>query len=208
MTTSPRLHVLYYTPSVCSLAPHIVLHELAIPFETIRVDLRTHTTADGTALHRVSPKDCVPVLALPDETILTETAVILLYLADLYPERGLAPPPGSRERLRFHEQLSFIATELHKGFAPFTIMASPSEDSRRWAAARLAARVAILDTALGEQPFLTGAGFTALDAYAYWALGTCVSRVKLELTARLHGYLARVGDRPSVRAARQAEALV
>jgi glutathione S-transferase len=203
--TTPRPHVLYYAPSVCSLAPHIVLHELAIPFETVRVDLRTHLTADGTELRSVTPKNYVPALVLPDESVLTETSVILLYLADLRPELALAPPPTTPARVRFHEHLSFIATEFHKAYAPFTIMASPSDESRRWAAARLAVRVAILEATLGDQLFLTGAAPTVLDAYAYWALETYTHYVKVKLTDRLRAYADRFADRPSVRAARQAE---
>ena len=35
---------LFYSPNACSLAPHIVLRELGIPFELIRVDLQQHLT--------------------------------------------------------------------------------------------------------------------------------------------------------------------
>jgi len=85
-------------------------------------------------------------------------------------------------------------------------MASPSPESRSWAAARLAARVAILDDALGDQPFFAGAGFSVLDAYAYWALGTYARVVKAELPDRLRAFVDRIDTRPSVRAARQTEA--
>lgn len=202
MPDSPSL-TLYYAPGVCSLAPHIVLHELAQPFSLVRADIRAHVLPDGSSLHDVTPKDYVPALALPDGSVLTETAIILLYLADLRPALALAPPPS--ERLRFHELLHFIATELHKGFAPFTIMANPSEDSRRWAAARLTARVAVLEAALGDRAFFHGDGFTVLDAYAYWALASYVRLVKAELPSRLRAYVDRIAARPSVLAARRAE---
>ena len=39
---------LFYLPGACSLAPHIVLREAGLPFELVRVDLKTQTTADGT----------------------------------------------------------------------------------------------------------------------------------------------------------------
>lgn len=192
---------LYYAPAVCSFAPHIVLHELAVPFELVRVDLRTHRTSDGRALADVHPKDSVPILGLSDGSLLTETATILLYLADLRPELGLAPPPASPARVRTHELLGFVATELHKGFAPFTVMASPSDDSRRWAAARLTARVAVIDAVLGEQRYLGGDGFSVVDAYTYWALGTYTKLTRVPLGDRLRGYVDRVGQRPSVAAA-------
>jgi len=204
--TSLKPHVLYYMPALCSLAPHIVLRELAIPFELVRVDRQSHAMEGGGALRDVTAKDYIPVLALPDGEILTETSAILLYLGDLQPARKLAPPPASFARVRFHEQLGFLSTELHKSFAPFTIMPNPSEDSRRWAADRLTARVALLDAALGDQPYLTGGELTVLDAYAYWALGSYSRLVKVPLPERLRHYVERIAARPSVRAARQAEA--
>ena len=192
---------LYYAPAVCSLAPHIVLHEIGVAFELVRVDLRTRKTSDGRVLADIHTKDSVPVLALADGSLLTETATILLYLADLRPELGLAPPPASPARVRAHELLGFLATELHKGFAPFTVMANPSDDSRRWAAARLAARVAVLEAMLGERSYLGGEAFAVADAYAYWALGTYTKLTRVPLGERLRGYVDRVGQRPSVAAA-------
>lgn len=200
-----RAHVLYYAPTVCSLAPHIVLRELEISFELVRVDLRSHTTAAGTPLAEVTRKDYVPALALPDGSILTETQVMLLYLADLAPDRGLAPPAGSLARLRLHELLAFIATELHKGFAPFTIMASPSDASKQWASARLARRVAVLDEVLGDRAHFVGDTLGVADIYVYWALGAYERLTRGELSPRLRALVERVGQRPSVEAARAAE---
>ena len=84
-------------------------------------------------------------------------------------------------------------------------MANPSEDSRRWSAARLTARVEVLDATLGDREFLHGEGFTVLDAYAYWALASYVRLVKVELPSRLRAYVERIAARPSVQAARRAE---
>lgn len=192
---------LYYAPAVCSLVPAILLQELGEPFELIRVDLRSHRTADGTALAEISAKDCVPVLRLPDGAILTETAVIALYLADQRSELGLAPLPASPARVRCHELLNLFATDIHKGFAPFTIMPNPSDEIRRWAARRLTASVAVVETALGDQPYLAGDAFTVVDAYAYWALTTYRHLLAVALSDRLASYVERVGQRPSVQAA-------
>lgn len=198
---------LFYAPNVCSLAPHIVLRELGHPFALVRVDLRTRQTSDGEDFRAISAKGYVPVLRLLDGSILTETAVVLRCLADLAPPAALAPPAGTMARVRFEESMHFVATELHKGFAPFTIMAKPSEESRAWAADRLTARVAILETELADRSFLHGDAFTALDAYAFWALQTYSRLVKKELPASLRRYVDALAERPSVRAAREAEAL-
>jgi glutathione S-transferase len=197
---------LYFTPSVCSLAPHIVLRELDLPVELVRVDLRTKRTAGGDDFAALVPKGMVPAMELEGGEILTETAVILRYLADTHPERDLAPKAGTMGRVRFDEWIHFVATELHKGFAPFSIMAKPSEESRAWARDRLAARVAYLQTALGASGFLASDHFTVLDAYAFYALGSYRHLVKVELSPELAAYHARLAKRPSVEAAIAAEA--
>ena len=47
---------LYYAPGACSLAVHIALRETGVPFDTIAVDLATHTTADGADYRAISPR--------------------------------------------------------------------------------------------------------------------------------------------------------
>lgn len=55
---------LYYSPSACSLAPHIMLRETGLPFELVRVDLAQHRTADGGDYYAVNVKGSVPVLEI------------------------------------------------------------------------------------------------------------------------------------------------
>ncbi|WP_272424868.1 glutathione transferase GstA [Polyangium jinanense] len=196
---------LFYTPGVCSLAPHIALREAGATFELARVDLRSKKTADGDDFARLNPKGYVPALLLPDGTLLTETAVLLNYIADTWPEANLAPPRGNLVRVRFDEWLQFIATELHKGFAPFTLMPNVSEESKHWAAQRLASRVTLLAEALADRPFLHGDAFTILDAYAYFALRTYRHLLRVDLPGALGSYLERLSARPAIRAALTAE---
>lgn len=200
MSQSPAF-TLYYASRVCSLAPHIVLRELGVALELVRVDLR----GSRDALLAATPKNYVPALRLPDGEMLTETAVILRYLADAHPAAELAPPHGTFARVRFDEALHFIATELHKGFAPFTIMAAPSAESKQWAAARLAARVAVIDQLLGDRRHLHGDRFTVLDAYAFWALRNYAALTGQPLSPALRAYVDAIAERPSVRAALDAE---
>jgi len=109
---------LYYAPETCSLSPHIVLRELGLPFELVRVDNRTKRTADGGDFLAINPKGAVAALQLDDGRVLTEGAAIVQYLADLKPESGLAPANGTWDRARLQEWLNFIASEIHAGFSP------------------------------------------------------------------------------------------
>ncbi len=196
---------LFLVPKWCSLVPNIVLHELGIDFELTFVHPTTKVTAKGDDFHAIHPLGYVPALRLEDGTVLGETATIVRYLADAYPERRLAPEPGTQERLRLEELLVFIATELHKGVAPFTIMRNPSEDSKAWAAERLAARIDLLERKLGERPFFVGDRFTIADAYAFWAIRNAAILAKRKLSPQLRAFIERVGARPAVLAAEAAE---
>ena len=51
-------------------------------------------------LHRLNPRAEVPALVLPDKSVMTESAAILIYLAERFPRAGLAPPPPRRVRTR------------------------------------------------------------------------------------------------------------
>jgi glutathione S-transferase len=196
---------LFATPKVCSLVPHIVLRELALDFDLTFVDLKTKMTAKGEDFSQVHPLAYVPALRLEDGEILRETATILRYLADRHPERGLVPAPGTRERLRLDELLNFVATELHKGVAPFTIMRQPSEESKTWAAERLVARLDVLEQQLGDRTYFIGDQFTIADAYVFWAARNAAHFTKRPLPPRLAAFVARIGERPSVLAAEEAE---
>lgn len=106
---------LYYAPQACSLAPHIVLRELGLPFELIRIDNRSKQTDSGEDFFAINPKGYVAALQLDDAQVLTEGPAILQYLADLRPDTRLAPAPGTFERVRLQEWLNFVSTEIHGG---------------------------------------------------------------------------------------------
>ena len=77
---------LYYAPHTCSLSPHIVLRELGLPFDLVKVDNKTKQTADGRDFRAINPKGYVAALELDNGHVLTEGPAILQYLADLKPE--------------------------------------------------------------------------------------------------------------------------
>jgi len=192
---------LYYSPQVCSLVVHVVLRELGGPFDLEKIDFKTKLSATGVTLASVSPKDYVPILVLDNGEQLTELSVIIRYLADLHPEKKLAPAYGTFERVRFEEVLHFISTELHKGFAPFTLFPNPSAELLDFTKQRLAARVDLLRVQLGDRAFLFGDSFTVVDAYAFWSLRAYSFLTKTKLDGTLKDYLARMTAWPTIQAA-------
>ena len=157
---------LYYSPGACSLSPHIVLCELGLAHELEKVDLRSHTTADGGDYYAINPKGYVPALRLDDGQLLTEGPAIVQYLADLKPAAGLLPPAGTLERARVQEWLAFIGTEIHKNFSPL-FRPDTSADWKAAARATLERRLAFVDQALTGRDYLLGSLFSVADAYLF-----------------------------------------
>lgn len=198
---------LYYAQGACSLAPHIVLRELGLPFEAVRVDLKTHKLADGTDYYTINPKGYVPALRLDDGQILTELAAILQYLGDLKPEAGLIPAAGSMERYRVIEWLTFISSELHKSFSPLFNAAIPAEVKQIFRD-KLAKRFDFLDQQLAGKDYLMGEQYTIADAYAYTIL-SWKDAVKIDMSQwkNLEAYVRRNASRDQVRDALHNEKL-
>ena len=198
---------LYYSPGACSLAPHIVLRELGLPFETVQVDLKTHKLASGADYYQINPKGYVPALQLDDGSLFTEDAAILQYLADRKPEAGLLGASGSMERYRAIEWLTFISSELHKGFGPLFIGDMP-EAAKKIFLDKLKNRFALLDKHLASHEFLMGKKFTVADAYAFTILNwKNFLNVDLSPWKNIEAYLNRVAARPKVRETMHAEKL-
>ncbi len=198
---------LYYSPGACSLAPHIVLRELGLPFETVQVDLKTHKLASGADYYQINPKGYVPALQLDDGSLFTEDAAILQYLADRKPEAGLLGASGSMERYRAIEWLTFISSELHKGFSPLFNGDMP-EAAKKIFLDKLKNRFALLDKHLASHEFLMGKKFTVADAYAFTILNwKNFLNVDLSPWKNIEAYMNRVATRPKVRETMHAEKL-
>jgi glutathione S-transferase len=198
---------LYYSPGACSLSPHIVLIETGLSFSTEKVDLKTKKTEKGADFLQINSKGAVPALQLDDGRVLTEGAVIVQYLADQKPESGLAPRAGSFERYQLAELLNYIAADVHKGFSPLFNPAITA-DAKGAAHANLQKKFDWLSGHLGTKPYLMGDTFTVADAYLFTVLSWS-PRLGIDLSKwpTLAAYVARVGQRPNVRAAREAEGL-
>lgn len=196
---------LYYSPSACSLSPHIALREAGLTFELVRVDLGSHKLPDGSDYLRINPKGYVPALALDDGTLLSEGPAIVQYIADLKPESGLAPKAGTLARYQLQEWLSFINSEVHKGFGPL-FSASTPEETKATARQNLAKRLAYVAERLAHSDFLLGKQFTVADGYLFTVLNWSQwTGVDLKPWPVLLAFQERVGARPAVKAAQAAE---
>lgn len=198
---------LYYAPGTCSLAPHIVLREVGMPFELIRVDTGTHQLADGSDYFAINPKGQVPVLELQDGSRFTEGPVICQYIADQAGDRRLMPAAGSMQRYRVMEWQNHITSDLHKSFGP---LFKPEYETatKQLFAEGLVKKLAWVSEQIGHKPYLTGDDFTAADAY-FFVMTLWAGFVKLDLSGldALRRFQERVAARPAVAEALKVEGL-
>ena len=199
---------LYYSPGACSLSPHIVLHEAGLAHTSVLASTKSHKLQDGTDYYTINPLGYVPVLELDDGTRLREGPAIVQYLADQAPQKNLAPANGTLGRYRLQEWLTFIGTEIHKGFGPLFAPGTP-DAYKPTVLDRLRARLQWVDGELAGKPYLMGEHFTVADAYLFtvtnWAqpVGLDISHLK-----NLAAYRERIAARPAVQAAMKAEGLL
>ncbi len=199
---------LYYSPGACSLSPHIVARELGIPVDLKKVNTKDKTIEGGGDYRKVNPRGYVPALELDDGQILTEGPAVVQYLADRKPEAGLAPKNGTLERYRLQEWLNFLTSEIHKQFSPLFKPNTPAE-YKTIVKEGLAARFDWLDQQLASRDYLLGKQFSVADAYAFVLLGwTKPMQIDLAQWPNLAAFHQRVGARPKVQEALQAEGLL
>lgn len=199
---------LYFSPGACSLSPHIVLLEAGLPFTTERVNIRKKQTASGADFTAINPKGYVPALELDDGAVLTEGPAIVQYLADLAPEKQLAPAAGTAEHYQLVEWLNYIGTELHKSYSPLFNPAA-GDDAKASARSLLAKRFGYVAQVLEGRDYLVGGRFSVADAYLF-TVANWAAVVQFDLSAwpALTAYQARIAARPAVQQAMRDEGLL
>jgi glutathione S-transferase len=199
---------LYYSPGACSLSAHIALHESGMAFQAVPAPTKTHQLPDGTDYYTINPLGYVPLLELDDGTRLREGQVIVQYIADQAPLKNLAPANGTLSRYRLQEWLSFIGTELHKGFSPLFNPAMPDE-AKALSRTRLLSRYQWLDSELAGKEYLLSEHFTVADGYLF-TVTTWATKVGVDLSglANVQAFQARIAARPAVQEAMRAEGLL
>jgi glutathione S-transferase len=199
---------LYYSPGACSLSPHIVARELGLPIELKKVDTKAKTIEGGGDYLKVNARGYVPALELDNGEILTEGPAIVQYLADRVPQAGLVPKAGDFARYRLQEWLNFLTSEIHKQFSPLFKPTTP-EDYKPVAKQIIATRFDWLETQLAGKDYLMGSQFSVADAYLFVLLGwTRPTQIDLARWPNLAAFHKRVGARPKVQEALQAEGLL
>lgn len=209
---------LYYKPGACSMASHIILNELNMPFSLEQVDTDQGTTESGQEFSTINPNGYVPALEINQGSslgndvpiIITENPAILQFLGDQDPSNKLAANTTSLERIRLQELLNFLSSELHKSFSPFFSSRTLSDVEKRATQQNIARRINTIERNLSHgQDFLLGTDFTVADAYAFvilnWSNVIGMSLENWPLTCR---YMELISQRPAVIQAMTTEGLI
>ena len=159
---------LYYAPGACSLASHIALEEVGIPYETQRLNLAEGEQRKPEYL-KVNPRGRVPTLVIDDKT-LTENVGILTYLGGGYPKAGIWPRK-TWDQAKLVSSLAWVSNSVHPTYGHMIRAARYADDAAAQEAIKAKARqmygdyLKEIDTLLAGKKWSIAGHYTVLDGY-------------------------------------------
>lgn len=200
------MYKLYYAPGACSLAIHVILNELNVPFEAIR-----KSTKDGSLktpeFLKINPRGQVPVLEVDGQTI-REGGAILVWLMDTHKSPFL--PQSGIERARALEWLLWANASMHPAYGrAFWLMNQQIDDRvKSTLQQNIAAQIQTFwdeaERRLGESKYLGGTEMGAADillaVFSNWDVGT-----KFKFGPHTQRLLKEIVARPAYQKALAAE---
>jgi len=198
------MHKLYWSADTGAFAVQVVLEELGLAYERVVTDTKAgqHRTTGYRALN---PMEQVPTLVLPDGTVLTESAAMVLHLCDAHPEAGMLPPPGTNARALAYRWLFWLATGLYETdlryYYPDRYTSDPGSAAgvREAVLARMDRLAAIAEDWLGAGAYALGERCSAVDPYLFMLVLWHPARSGIfERHPRLGAHARRLRARPAV----------
>jgi glutathione S-transferase len=195
------MYRLFWSPGSASMAPHVVLEEVGVPYELVRVEL---SKPRDPAYLKLNPWGRVPTL-IADGQPIYEAAAICMHLADRHPEKGLAPALGTVDRAIYYQWLLFLSDTLQTAFMRLyrPSRASPDPTDERAVKDKALKDVAeiwsTMDRLLAGKSFLVGERFSAADIYFHMLYTWDVDMAALGTRHRsLAAVFERIHARPAV----------
>jgi len=198
-TAEEALMDLYFSPLACSMATRIALYEAGVAANFLEVDPKTKLVQqDGSNFRNVNPLGLVPTLRTDDGLVLTENAAILQYVADHFPQAGIAAGPGM-ERSRLHQWLCFIGTELHKGLFVPVLDKKAGAEVKSYVLDKNLSRLDYLENYLKGRDYLLD-HFSVADAYLFTVINWTMATPPIELAKwpAVKAYYERLRTRPAI----------
>jgi glutathione S-transferase len=198
----------YFAPGTCSLAVHIALEEAGAPFQAVRVDLAQGQQRTPDYL-KLNPKGRVPML-LTAQGALTETPALLLYVAQSFPQAGLAPLSDPFALARLQAFNSYLCSTVHVAHAHGKrgsrwVDAQDSaaiEAMRRHVPASYGDCFELIERELLQGPWAMGEAYSIADAYLFTLAGWLESDgVDPARFPKVLAHRQRMAQRPAVQRA-------
>lgn len=202
---------LFWARSTCALATHIVLEECNARYELARVDMQNGGQQAPEFL-ALNPKGRVPTL-VTDQGVLTETPALLVYLAQRFPQAGLAPIDDPFAFARVQAFNSYLVSTVHVAYAHgrrgarWSDDAAAHESMKRKVPQNMQESFALIEKEMFVGPWSMGDAYTICDPYLFTIAGWLASvGVELSQFPEVHAFQQRMSERPAVRRALAAQA--
>ena len=178
-----------------------MLEELGVPYQTVLLDYGT--TMKAPEYLAINPMGKVPAIQY-GQTVVTEGAAICAYLADAFPQMGMAPALDDRLRGPYYRYLFFAAGPLEAAVSNKALgFVVPPEREIMMGYGTYAAVMDVLEDAVEQGEYLLGDKFTAADVYVGAQLGFGMQFGTIERRSGFEHYWSRVSARPAAIRAKQ-----
>jgi glutathione S-transferase len=194
---------LFHAPNSRSCAARFLLEELGVPYDLHVLDLKKNEQRAPDYL-AVNPMGKVPALRHGD-ALVTEQPAIFIYLADLFPEAGLAPALGDPLRGPYLRWLAFHGSSFEPAITDLAMKREPTPPMM-CPYGDYDTMLATLTAQLRAGPYLLGARFSAADVLWANALGWMTMFKLVPELPEITAYMDRVNSRPAARRAAEADA--
>jgi glutathione S-transferase len=192
--------VFYTNPRSRGRIVRWMLEEIGQPYRTEVLDYGT--TMKAPAYLAINPMGKVPALRHGD-VVVTEAAAICAYLADAFPQAGLAPPPGDRLRGPYYRWLFFAAGPVEAAVSNKAFgFAVPPEREGTIGYGSFERVMNTLEQAVSGGNYLVDDKFTAADVYAGSQIGFGLMFKTFEPRPAFQHYWQRISARPAYARAR------
>jgi glutathione S-transferase len=189
--------VLYTNPMSRGRIARWMLEEVGEPYRAEIVEFGPPMKGDYRA---INPMGKVPALK-HGEAVVTECAAICAYLADAFPQAGLAPPLG--ERAAYYRWLFFAAGPVEAATTNKSLGLEPPKGKAMMVGyGCLGDTLDVLEFAVSQSEYLAGDRFSAADVYLGSQIGLGLMFGSMEKRPAFEKYYARISQRPAAVKAR------
>lgn len=186
---------LYYSPQTRATGARVLLEELKVPYTLHVLNMKTGEQRQPGYLS-INPLGKVPA-ARVGETLVTEQGAIYLYLADLFPEAGLAPGLSDPDRGAYVRWLFMYGSCFEPAVVDRYLKREPASMNET-PYASYESLIDLLEETLKKGPYLLGDRCTAADLLWGIALRWTTMFGLVEARPAFQAYMARIGNRESL----------